>query len=269
MTGSMKIYISADIEGVTGIAHWDETEKHKTDEYRIFQEQMTEEVLAACQGAINAGATEIWVKDAHDTGRNLLAARLPEEVRLIRGWSGHPFSMVQELDETFDAAIFIGYHSRAGADTNPLAHSMNESFDSIKINDMFASEFLLHAYAAALHAVPVVFVSGDEGVCWDVSAVNERIQTVAVNSGVGGSTISIHPKTAVKKIHDGVEHALKGNLALCKILLPDRFTLELRYKEHSKAYRASYYPGAVRANTHTVTFETRDYFEVLRMLLFV
>jgi D-amino peptidase len=265
----MKIYISADIEGVTGIAHWDETLKNKADEYRIFQEQMTEEVIAACQGAVAAGVTEIWIKDAHDTGRNLLAARLPEEARLIRGWSGHPFSMVQELDETFDAALFIGYHSRAGSDTNPLAHSLTDNFDYIKINDSYASEFLLHAYAAALHDVPVVFVSGDEGVCWDVSAVNERIQTVAVNSGIGGSTISIHPKMAVKKIREGVENALKGNLALCKLLLPDQFTLELRYKDHVKAYRASYYPGAVRANTHTVAFETSAYFEILRMLLFV
>lgn len=265
----MKIYISADIEGVTGIAHWDETLKSKPEEYRMFQEQMTDETVAACQGALLAGATEIWVKDAHDTGRNLLPARLPEEARLIRGWSGHPFFMVQELDDTFDAVILIGYHSRAGSDTNPLAHSMTESLDYIKINDVLASEFLLHAYAAALHNVPVAFVSGDEGICWDVSAVNERIQTVAVNSGIGNSTVSIHPKLAAKKIQEGVRTALQGNLSLCTILLPDRFTMEIRYKDHSKAYRAAFYPGAVRAGTHTVVLETTDYFEILRMLLFV
>jgi D-amino peptidase len=266
---TMKVYISADLEGVTGVAHWDETLKHKPDDYRTFQEQMTQEVVAACQGALQAGATEIWVKDAHDTGRNLLAARLPEEVKLIRGWSGHPFSMVQELDDSFDAAVFIGYHSRAGADTHPLAHSMTDTLATLTINGLLASEFLLHAYAAALHNVPVVFVSGDEGLCWDVAAINERIQTVAVNSGIGNSIISIHPQLALKKIQEGVVLALQGNLGLCRILLPTEFTLELQYKNHIHAYRAAYYPGASRNGTHGVTFRTDNYFEILRMLLFV
>lgn len=265
----MKIYISADIEGITGITHWDETEKQKPDEYKRFQEQMTREVAAACEGALSAGATEILVKDAHDTGRNLLPERLPESVKLVRGWSGHPLSMVQELDESFDAALFIGYHSRAGSDTNPLAHSMSLKLDYIAINGVFASEFLLHTYAAALKDVPVVFVSGDEGLCWDVSALNERIQTLAVNSGIGDSTVSIHPHMAVQKIREGVECALRGNLKLCNVTLPEYFTMELRYKNHQHAYRAAQYPGATRAGTHAVAFETNHYFEILRMLLFV
>jgi D-amino peptidase len=177
--------------------------------------------------------------------------------------------MVQELDESFDAAIFIGYHSRAGSDTNPLAHSMSLKLDYVNLNGVFASEFLLHTYAAALKNVPVVFVSGDEGLCWDVSALNERIQTLAVNSGIGDSTVSIHPNLAVQKIREGVERALRGNLELCNVTLPDHFTMELRYKNHQQAYRAAQYPGANRAGTHTVAFETDQYFEILRMLLFV
>ncbi|MCJ7789554.1 MAG: M55 family metallopeptidase, partial [Candidatus Atribacteria bacterium] len=81
----MKIYISADIEGVTGIAHWDETEKSKSD-YQKFAQQMTDEVKAACEGAVNAGVEEIWIKDAHDSGRNIIAVDLPEIIRLVRGW---------------------------------------------------------------------------------------------------------------------------------------------------------------------------------------
>src|SRR5512136_751367 len=98
----MKIFITADIEGITGAAHWDETDKKQAD-YSELREQMTAEVSAACQGALNAGATEIWVKDAHWSARNILAAKLPRQVRLIREWSGHPFSMMQEIDETFQA----------------------------------------------------------------------------------------------------------------------------------------------------------------------
>ena len=108
----MKVYISMDIEGITGITHWDEATKNKAD-YRVFQEQMTDEVVAACEGALNAGATEIFVKDAHDTGRNIITSRLPEEAIMIRGWSGHPFCMLQELDETFhvDASSSFVIHA--------------------------------------------------------------------------------------------------------------------------------------------------------------
>jgi len=168
----MKIYISADIEGITGIAHWDETEKSKPD-YQKFSKQMTEEVKAACEGAINAGAEEIWIKDAHDSGRNIIAADLPQNIKLIRGWSGHPFSMVQELDESFDALIMIGYHSFGSSSANPLSHTMSSAtFNYIKLNEKLASEFLIHSYAAATVGVPVVFLSGDEGLCKEVNAIN-------------------------------------------------------------------------------------------------
>lgn len=264
----MKIYISADIEGTTGITHWDEAKKEKS-EYKAFQEQMTNEVGAACEGALNAGATEIWVKDAHGTGRNLLMSKLPEEVKIIRGWSQHPFDMVQELDESFDAILFTGYHSRAGAHTNPLAHTLTGAPAYIKINDVFASEFLIHSYIAAMLEVPVAFVSGDQGLCQDVKALNENIETVAVNQGIGGSTISIHPNLALRNIKEGVERALRSDLRLCRLSLPEFFEVEIRYKDPKKAYRAAYYPGARQADSHTICFDTSEYFDVLRMLLFV
>ncbi len=264
----MKVYISADIEGVTGITHWDEANKEKPD-YKVFQEQMTKEVAAACEGAQEAGATDILVKDAHWTGRNILPATLPEAVKIIRGWSGHPFCMVQELNESFDAVLFVGYHSRAGANTNPLAHSMTLDTPLIRVNEHVASEFLLHSYIAAMLGVPVAFLSGDEGVCQDVKTMNNHIKTVAVNKGIGDSTLSIHPNLALKKIRLGVEQALKGDLATCHIPLPEHFKVEIRYKDHAKAYRASYFPGANAIDSHTIGFETTEYFDVLRLLLFV
>ena len=94
----MKIFISADIEGVTGVTHREETDLSKP-EYALPREQMTAEVVAACEGAFEAGATEIWVKDAHDSGRNIIASKLPQEVRLIRGWAPDPLMMMQELNE--------------------------------------------------------------------------------------------------------------------------------------------------------------------------
>ena len=85
----MKVYISADMEGITGVTHWDEVDQHKPS-YLKFQKQMSLEVAAACKGAKKGGATEIWVKDAHDSGRNILPEYLPGGVKLIGGWSGHP-----------------------------------------------------------------------------------------------------------------------------------------------------------------------------------
>ena len=118
----MRIYISADIEGVCGITTWEEA-RRSSPEYAAFRKQMAAEVAAACEGALACGAEHIVVKDAHGTARNLDAHELPAPAQLIRGWSGHPHGMVQNIDESFDAALFVGYHARAGAGGNPLAHS--------------------------------------------------------------------------------------------------------------------------------------------------
>ncbi|MBN1425986.1 M55 family metallopeptidase [Candidatus Fermentibacteria bacterium] len=264
----MKIYISADIEGVTGATHDDETDAKKSD-YGEFRDQMTAEVAAACEGALAAGADEVWVKDAHDTGRNLQAGKLPKEVRLVRGWSGHPLSMAQELDGSFAAMLMIGYHSRAGLATSPLAHTMCGVAGHIKVNDRFASEFLLHGYAAASVGVPVAFVSGDQGLCDEVAVVNPAIGTVAVKQGVGDSTINLHPAAAVERIRTGVEASLRGDVKRCLIPIPDRFVLEIGYRTHVKAYRAGFYPGAHVVDAFTVRFEHADYMDVLRTIMFV
>jgi D-amino peptidase len=261
----MKVYISADIEGITGTTHWDEANKTHAD-FGEFQEQMTAEVAAACEGALAAGASEIWVKDAHWTGRNIIAAKLPRQVKLVRDWSNHPFAMMQELDESFQAVLMIGYHSRAGAATSPLGHTMSGGVAYFKINEHYASEFLLNTYTAALVNVPVVFISGDAGVCAEAEAFIPGLSTVAVKQGVGNSTINIHPQLAVEKIRTGAEAALKGDKP--RIQLPDHFSVEVRYKEHTKAYPASFFPGASLQEACVVQFEADDYFDVLRFVLF-
>lgn len=263
----MKVYISADIEGVTGTTHWDETVLSKGD-YGPFREQMTAEVVAACEGALEAGATEIWVKDAHDSARNILPARLPREARLIRGWGMSPLMMVQELDESFQALLLVGYHSRAGAGSSPLAHTMTESFRHIRLNERYASEFLIHAYAAASLGVPVALVSGDKGLCDEVIDLNPHIATVAVKEGIGNSTVNVHPGLAVDRIRESTSLALRGDLSRALVALPQRFVLELAYRDHAKAYTFGFYPGARRVDDLTVQLETEDYLDVLRALMF-
>ncbi len=265
----MKVYISADIEGITGVTSWSETDKNNPD-YSIFVKQMEREVNAACKGALEAGAKEIWVKDAHESARNIDPDCIPMNVKLIRGWAGHPFSMVQGLDNSFDALIFIGYHSGGGSEHNPLSHTMNSSdVNYIKINGEYASEFLLHSYAAATLGVPVVFVSGDKGLCDEVKKVNKNISTLAVKEGIGNSTISIHNDLATQLTKEKIAQALKGDLSLCKINVPDTFEVEISYSSHVKAYKASFYPGMEKISPNKVLFKTKDFFEVLRMILFV
>jgi len=264
----MKVYISVDIEGITGVTHWDETNKGKPD-YKVFSEQMTEEVNAACRGAVDAGAQDIWIKDAHGTGRNIDAGVLPESTRLIRGSSGHPFIMMQELDESFDAVLLVGYHAHATSELNPLSHTISGRLGSVMINDEMASEFLINAYTAAYLGVPVVFISGDEGVCGQAVQLNKNIRTVVVKQGVGSSVINIHPKLAVKRISEEVESVLKGEMSRCRVKLPSSFKVAITYKEHQRAFKASFYPGMQTISSMTVLYETNDYFEVLRAMSFV
>lgn len=264
----MKVYISADIEGITGIAHWDEARKSQAD-YAEFRQLMTREVVAACDAALSVGATDILIKDAHASGRNILLDSLPKQARIIRGWSEHPLQMVQELDQSFDALMMIGYHSRAGSDGNPLAHTMSGRLARLKINDRYASEFLIHAYAAALYDVPVAFVSGDVGLSQEIAEVNANIRTFSANRGIGASTLSLSPALAVEKIREQAAAALKQDLSACLLQLPAEFRMEMTFKEHMSAYKAGFYPGAERISETQVIYHSHDYMDVLKALLFL
>ena len=263
----MKIFISADIEGVADTTYWDETDPNKAA-YKAHAAQMTREVRAACEGALKAGATEIVVRDAHGEANNIDPLALPEGVKLLRGWSGHPYSMVYGIDRSFDAALYIGYHSAASSGGNPLSHTCWCHLQSVKINGKPVSEFTLYSWAALLEGVPSVFLSGDRRLCDDAFSLHPGLHTCAVKEGYGGSTLSLHPLDAANAIRDGVERALKQDLKAALGSLPEEFTLELCYKEPWRAAKASYFPGAELAADNTVVFRTRDYFEALRVFCF-
>ena len=196
----MKIFVSADIEGITGITDWAEADLSRPDNAE-FRDRMTAEVVAACEGAVAAGASEILVKDAHWTGRNLFAERLPRQASLWRGWSGHPYSMVQGLDGSFAAALFVGWHSGGAKGGNPLAHTLSSGqLMGIRVNGQWVSEYQLHAWTAALEGVPVAFVSGDQALCDEVQALGTGATTVAVMRGHGAAVQSRHPAESLQRI---------------------------------------------------------------------
>ncbi len=263
-----KLFISADIEGTAGIAHWDETEYGKKD-YDYFRTQMTREVVAACEGAINAGAEDILIKDAHDGGRNIIPTMLPETARIFRSSARHPLTMVAGLDESFDGIVFTGYHSAAEVPANPLSHTMNGRNNHIKINGELASELMINSLSAAMLGVPVYCVSGDKGLCDWIQSVNPNIRAVPVSEGFGNGSISIHPNLAVKRIREAVEEAVRQPKEACMFPLPEHFTVEINFKQHFDAQNAGWYPGCERTGARTVRYEADDYMDVLKFLYWV
>ena len=264
----MKVFISADIEGITTTTVWNETnETHGS--YGLHARQMTEETIACIQGAKKAGASEIMVKDAHGFAINIDPSRIPSGVSLLRGWTGHPYMMAEGIDQSFDAAMFVGYHSSAGRTGNPMSHTISGNCNFIKINGVIASEFLLYSYACALEKVPTVFLSGDRMLCEDFKNLHPKLVTCAVKDGIGAMTINYSPEDTVKKIRELSEKALSQDLTNALVKLPDSFEAEFYFKSHAHAEKVSYFPGVTRKNETTVLFRSGSFYEVLRTIKWI
>lgn len=263
----MKVYISADIEGTAGIASWSATNLGDP-EHRAAAHQMTMEAVAACQGALDAGATEIYVKDAHDSGRNMNLSLFPREARVIFDWTLTPDSMVAGLDDSFDALMFVGYHSPAGLPGSPLSHTMNRGNNYVKINGRLASEFLLHAYVGAARGVPSVMASGDKLLCGHAREFVPEIRTVPVKEGLRRATVNLTPQLACERIREAARDGLlhRGN---CHLALPETLTVEIGFKDHFKALHASYYPGVTLVDPYTVTYTSSTVDEMMTTRMFI
>ena len=264
----MKVYISADIEGISSTTRWEDTRAAEKD-YPYHARQMTREVLAAIEGATRAGATEIVLKDSHGRGNNVDITQLPTHVKVIRGWEGHPYMMVQGIDSSFDAVMFVGYHSAAGVIENPMSHSMTARTSKVTLNGEPLSEFLLYSWCAANEGVPTVFLSGDKAICRQGEELYPWLVTAGVKEGFGASTLSVAPDKAVEMIRESAYKALQTDLKACKIQIPDHFSVRLTYKEHTVASEMSYFPGAFRVDSHTVGIEEDHIFELARKLKFM
>ena len=270
----MKLFISADMEGVTGVTAWEDvTAGSKTYDY--FREQMTREVLGVCDTAYEVAESKgedisIMVKDAHDSARNLKAGSFKEGTILFSGWSRDPYVMMSGIDSSFDGVIFTGYHSGAYYSGSPLAHTMNsEKLVFFKINGVNVSEFVLNSYTAAYFNVPVIVITGDEMICAQAEKMIPDITAIPVKKGNGGGMVSLSNDEAIKLIKKSIKKALNGDFGKCIPELPKNFKCEICFKEHQLAYRASFYKGVKLKDSHTVEFETDDFFEVLRTYFFL
>ena len=247
-------FISADIEGVTDVTAWDETEKGKIgyDEARV---QMSKEVAAACQAILDTG-NDVIVRDGHWTARNIIHEMLPRGVRLMRGWADHPGGMVAGIDEKYAGLLFVGYHSPGGTNTNPLSHTMSDTaLAYVKINGKIASEFTINRYFAAQYGVPAIFLSGDKGICDMAKEEVPDIMTVAVKECVGGSTFNMHPLDACDAIYEEVKKAVLAEHAAP--VLPEKFDLEVRTIFHQSARDGLWIPGVELVDSNTIRYTAK------------
>jgi D-amino peptidase len=259
----LKVFISVDMEGVTGVVNWEEVSRSGKD-YDYFREIMTREVNAAIEGAMAAGATDIVVRDSHGSARNILPELLDESARLIRGWSGGPKGMMEGIDESFDAVLFIGYHARAGTPDALLEHTSSGSVMDFSVNGISMPEGGYNSLIAGLYGVPVVFVAGEKALCEQMQELLGEVETVAVKEGIGAAAFNLHPEVARRQIRVGVEKALGELQQYRPFRLEPPYTLVLTLKDEEMVHKGSHYPGATRTGSWQLTFTSDDFIEIIK-----
>ena len=250
----LKVYISADMEGVAGAVTGAQMGPSGF-EYSQFREYMTAEVNAAIEAARDEGATEIVVSDSHGNGMNLLMNALPQDIELVRSWP-RPLGMMEGIDDSFDAAIFIGYHASAGNTDGIAAHTVSGGrLMSVKINGKEMTEGGMNALIAGHFGVPVVMISGDEAAVREVTDMLGPIEGAVVKwhySHTSGRTLM--PEAAQALIKEKVRAGLKRRHQLEPLRMGDPLTLDMTYKNDKAAEMIAYLPNVERIDNHTVRF---------------
>jgi len=257
----MKILIAVDMEGITGVTHWDHVDPSHS-EYSRFRRLMTQDVNAAIQGALESGATEILVADGHWHGRNILIEELHPHARLNNG-SPAPFSMVQGIDSSVDGVFFVGYHARAGTLQAILDHTWSSrSVANLWLNDLNVGEAGLNAAMCGHFGAPVLLVTGDQAVCAEALEQLGPLEVAVVKRAVGRmSAECLPPSETQEKICEAAARAvqrLKAGQAPPPFRLPPPVTLVVDFVSSDQADRANLLPGAHRTSGRQVEFSAPD-----------
>ena len=258
----LKVFISVDMEGLTGVANWEEVSREGKD-YDYFRRIMSHEANAAVLGAFDAGATEVVVRDSHGSARNILPDLLDPRAYLIRDWSGGPKSMMEGIDESFDAVVFIGYHARAGTPNALLEHTTSGGVQDFSINGRPYPEAGYNALIAGTYGVPVIFVAGDQAICDQVQEFLGGVATFATKQGIGAAARNNHPEVSQKGIRSGVAEAVRNRGQYRPFRLNPPYTLVLKLKNEESVYNGSFFPGARRTGDWELTFTTDDFLQLM------
>ncbi|MFF8907277.1 M55 family metallopeptidase [Streptomyces olivaceoviridis] len=246
----MRIYISVDMEGITGLVDADDVQPGGRD-YERGRALMAEDVNAAVRGALTAGATGILVNDAHGPMRNLLPEALHPAARLVRG-RPKQLGMLEGLTGEYDAALCVGYHSRAGA-PGVLSHSfMGHEIEDMWLDGRPVGEIgLAHATAAAL-GVPVVALTGDDAACAEMTEWDASVVTVPVKYARDRFAAELRPPAEAREaIEEAVARALSQDPPRPAPSAAEA-TLTVRWQSASVAATLLGIPGVTAEDPRTV-----------------
>ena len=202
----MKVYISVDLEGIGGVVRPSQLAGDLPD-YEHTRDWATQEVLAVIAGATKAGATEIWVKDAHGSGANLRWNEFPAEVQLVSGRT-RPIRF-PGLDSSFMALFLVGYHAMAGTENAVLDHTWEEGLHFF-LNGREIGEIAFDAAIAGSLRVPCALVTGDDKTASEAQAFLGKVETVIVKEALTAQGAICYPQTEVlQRLQAGAQSALR------------------------------------------------------------
>jgi D-amino peptidase len=265
----LKVYISVDLEGIAGVVTGDQLGPTGF-EYGRAREFMTGEALAAIAAAKEAGATEILVSDSHGNGESLLIDQFPDDVRIVRSWP-RPLMMMEGIDSTFAAAIFIGYHASTTSPAGVRAHTISSAnLASVSLNGVAMPEAGINAAIAGRFGVPVVFISGDDVAVDETRRLLGDVEGAVVKRAISfHSAASMTPKAAQQLIRERVKAALARRSAFKPYVVRPPISLDVVFKNYRPAEILAYLPIVQRTTSHGIRFMGRDMIEVSRFLEFI
>ncbi len=254
----MKLFISVDMEGISGINDWDDVIPGKRG-YEFGRKLLTQDVNAAIEGAMEAGVTDILVNESHGPMKNVLVDELHPKARLIRGFF-KPMCMMQGIDESFDAAFFIGYHGMAGAANAVMNHTLLGScIQRVMLNGKEVGEAGLNAAIAGAYGVPVVLVTGDTQTAAEVEEGIPGVYTVAVKEGINAFTAnSLHPSVAQEMIRKQAKIAIENHKNVRPLPVQPTNTIEIEFKSTNMAFVVSWIPGTELLDGRTIRYQAND-----------
>ena len=268
MTTSLHVLISADLEGISGIVHPVETVAGGYD-YERGRALMATDVNAVVEGVLEAdGSATVIVVDAHGSFRNLLPEHLDPRARLVRG-RPRPLGMLAGLDDDTDVVLFVGYHGRAGTGPGVLAHTMSPAILEVRLNGLPVGEIGLNTFMAGHHHAPVVFLSGDDTACAEMTELVSTATTVAVKRALGQAAAEIlHPALTRDLLREGAATAIRQRDQVRPIEVTGAVEIEVDLYRPHVVDLATLIPGVRRApGARTVAFTGRDVAEAYRLLM--
>ena len=263
----LRIFISVDLEGIGGIGTGAMTSTSGKD-YATSRRLVTAEVNTVVEEifARDPGA-EILVNDSHGDHQNVLHTQLDPRVTYIQG-SIKPFGMVQGLDASFDGAIFLGYHAKAGDPDGFLAHTGTGSVKGLWLNDIEVGEGGLNAAFAGGHGVPVILAAGDSAAAAELGALLKTETVTTKTAESPASARLIHPERVHELLREGVRRSLArldtDSYSPFDIGTPVRIRLRFASTTHVDILQSI--PGASKVDGFTVAYTARDADEAYRVI---